>query len=220
MKAAARILVAGEGGQGVQSIADILAHAAFLQGKEALYIPNFGIEQRGGVSLAFVQIADVPIGSPKFARGDLVMALSERAIERTRQYVSREETLFVFDSSLIQPPEVVDRAVGWQVYDTAAPEFQAREESQLKKESFASLPSAKRIMGIPAADVARRELHPRVLNMVVLGAAVALTEVVREDCIIDALERKLRDKFVKKPELKDLNHRALQKGRDLAIKRE
>ena len=217
MRETARILVAGEGGQGVQSIADILAHGAYLQGKEALYIPNFGIEQRGGVSLAFVQIAGAPIGSPKFVRGDLVMALSERAIDRSRQYVSREETLFVYDSSLIQPPEVADRAVGLQVYDTVAPEFQAREEGSREKESLALLPAAKKTLGIPALDLARRELHPRVFNMVVLGAAVALTEVVREEFIHEALEAKLGDKFAKNPDLKDLNHRALTRGRELAL---
>ena len=41
-----KIALAGEGGQGVQSIAEILAEAANEQGKQALYIPNFGVEQR------------------------------------------------------------------------------------------------------------------------------------------------------------------------------
>jgi 2-oxoglutarate ferredoxin oxidoreductase subunit gamma len=49
-----KIALAGEGGQGVQSIAEILAEAANEGGKNALYIPNFGVEQRGGVSIAFV----------------------------------------------------------------------------------------------------------------------------------------------------------------------
>ena len=37
-----RIAIAGEGGQGVQLIGEVLAEAAFAAGKEALYIPNFG----------------------------------------------------------------------------------------------------------------------------------------------------------------------------------
>jgi len=59
-----KIALAGEGGQGVQSVAQILTEAAALEGKEILYIPNFGVEQRGGVSIAFVQIGDQKIGAP------------------------------------------------------------------------------------------------------------------------------------------------------------
>ena len=64
---AIKIALAGEGGQGVQVIANILAEAANAEGKEAIYIPNFGVEQRG-VSIAYVQIDDKRIGSPKFSK--------------------------------------------------------------------------------------------------------------------------------------------------------
>lgn len=63
-----KVAIAGEGGQGVQSIAEILAEAANEEGKNALYIPNFGVEQRGGVSIAFVQVSDGDIGAPKFRK--------------------------------------------------------------------------------------------------------------------------------------------------------
>ena len=46
-----KIVLAGEGGQGVQSIAKILVEAGYEAGKQVLYIPNFGVEQRGGVSV-------------------------------------------------------------------------------------------------------------------------------------------------------------------------
>lgn len=94
-----RIVLAGEGGQGVQSIAEILAEAVNEEGRQALYIPNFGVEQRGGVSVAFLQISDFPIGSPKFQTGDIVAALSDRAVHRTVQYVG-PETTFIYDSAI------------------------------------------------------------------------------------------------------------------------
>ena len=78
-----RIALAGEGGQGVQSIAEILAEAAYNENQQALYIPNFGLEQRGGVSIAFLQFSDKRIGAPKFQKADIVIALSERAVART-----------------------------------------------------------------------------------------------------------------------------------------
>ena len=75
-----KIAIAGEGGQGVQMIAEILAEAANQMGKNAIYIPNFGVEQRGGVSIAFVQISDGPIGAPKFVEADILIPVSPRAV--------------------------------------------------------------------------------------------------------------------------------------------
>ena len=78
-----RIALAGEGGQGVQSIAEIMAEAAYENNQQALYIPNFGLEQRGGVSIAFIQFSEARIGAPKFQKADVVVALSARAVART-----------------------------------------------------------------------------------------------------------------------------------------
>ena len=85
-----KILIAGEGGQGIQVIAEILARAAFLEGKKALYIPNFGVEQRGGVSLAFVTIDDQPVVYPKFAKADILALFSERSTGRVQDYLNEK----------------------------------------------------------------------------------------------------------------------------------
>ena len=81
-----RIMLAGEGGQGVQSVALILSEAAYKAGKQVMYIPNFGVEQRGGVSVAFMQISSEVIGSPKFDDADIIVALSDRAVKRVQMY--------------------------------------------------------------------------------------------------------------------------------------
>ncbi|MGI6512811.1 MAG: ketoisovalerate oxidoreductase [Syntrophomonadaceae bacterium] len=93
-----RVVLAGEGGQGVQSAAEIMAEAAYEEGKQTIYIPNFGLEQRGGVSIAFLQVGDRRIGAPKFNKADVVAALSQRAMARTRIY-SGPDTIFMYDSS-------------------------------------------------------------------------------------------------------------------------
>ena len=117
-----KIALAGEGGQGVQSIADILAEAAYNENKQAIYIPNFGIEQRGGVSIAFIQVSDQRIGAPKFNKADVVIALSERAISRTAMY-SDNNTLFVYDSGLSGKqedlPKEAKRLIGIPAVETA-----------------------------------------------------------------------------------------------------
>jgi len=179
----AKIALAGEGGQGVQSVAMILSEAAYDEGKEALYIPNFGVEQRGGVSVAYVQISDEVIGSPKFKTGDIVIALSDRAVYRTKKYVG-PETTFVYDVNI----EGVEK----------------------------DLPTnAKSVLGIPAIKVAKEELHPRVFNVIILGAVIGATGVVSMEKAKEALEKKLGYKFEKDPNLRELNFKALEKGAEL-----
>ncbi|MFZ3171086.1 MAG: 2-oxoacid:acceptor oxidoreductase family protein [Carboxydocellales bacterium] len=129
MAKAVKIVLAGEGGQGVQSVAEILAEAANTQGREALYIPNFGVEQRGGVSVAYLQISDDPIGSPKFQKGDIVVALSERAVLRSLRYVD-ERTTFVYDTSIEgiedQLPKNAGRILAIPAIDVSKKEFSPR----------------------------------------------------------------------------------------------
>jgi len=189
---AVKIVLAGEGGQGIQAIANILAEAADAEGKEAIYIPNFGVEQRGGVSIAYVQIDDETIGSPKFPKADIVMALSPRSVERTARYVDGRTT-FVYDSSLIATEESKDADV---------------EVVELPK-------NAGNIIGIPANEIAKIELHPRVFNVIILGAVIKATGVVPEDRIKQAIRDKFGSKFDENPELKDLNFRALERGMSL-----
>jgi 2-oxoglutarate ferredoxin oxidoreductase subunit gamma len=178
-----KIVVAGEGGQGVQAVAEILAEAAYEDGAQALYIPAFGVEQRGGVSLAFLQISDRPVASPKFEKGDIVVALSGRAVRRTRQYVG-PETVFIYDDLAEIKEEEMPRA-------------------------------ARRILSIPAVAVAKAELHPRVFNIVIMGAVIGATRVVPVDQAKKALEKRLGYKFEQDPKLRELNHRALGRGVEL-----
>jgi len=178
-----KIALAGEGGQGVQSVAGILVEAANDKGREALYIPNFGVEQRGGVSIAFVQIADEKIGSPKFKKGDIVIALSDRAVRRTAQYVD-QRTTFVYDSAIEGIEEDLPQ-------------------------------NAAKVYAIPAIEVAKKELHPRVFNVIILGAVIEATKVITPESAKEALEKKLGYKFEQDPNLRELNYKALERGIEL-----
>ncbi|HEY8391217.1 MAG TPA: 2-oxoacid:acceptor oxidoreductase family protein [Capillibacterium sp.] len=211
-----KILIAGEGGQGVQSIGELLAEAAFRAGKEALYIPNFGVEQRGGVSIAFVQIAEGAIGAPKFQKADLVAVLSERAGERIKGYL-RPGTIYLYDQSALKPPVIDDRTVGIQGYETVAPEAFAR-MTGTEPGPPPRPPAADgvRVVGIPAAQVAKTELTNRVFNIIVLGAILQLLQVLSPAQVEAAIEKKFGEKFRDNPELKTMNLQALAKGWELA----
>jgi len=90
-----KVLFAGEGGQGVQVVAEILAKAAFLDGKKSLYIPNFGVEQRGGVSLAFVVVDEKPVVYPKFDKADILVIFSDRFVQRVKSYIDNQTKIIL-----------------------------------------------------------------------------------------------------------------------------
>ncbi|GAW92968.1 2-oxoacid:acceptor oxidoreductase family protein [Calderihabitans maritimus] len=181
-----KIVIAGEGGQGVQAIAEIIGEAAYEEGKQALYIPNFGVEQRGGVSVAFIQVSRQKIGSPKFDKADVVVALSDRAVRRTRQYVN-SATIFVYDSS-IQGVEKDLPDNAWEV------------------------------VKLPALEIAKKKLNPRVFNVIILGTIIKATGVITEAKAKEALEKKLGHRFQQDPQLRVLNHKALEEGIGLVQK--
>jgi 2-oxoglutarate ferredoxin oxidoreductase subunit gamma len=216
-----KIIIAGEGGQGVQSIGELLAEAAFQAGQQGLYIPNFGVEQRGGVSIAFVQIAtDGAIGAPKFQKADLLAVLSERSAERTQGYL-KPGCIYLYDQSAVQAPTIDDQALGIQGYETVAPEGFAKMVGA-EGGSPPEPPTAAeiRVVGIPAAQIAKAELTPRVFNIIILGAIVRLLDVLDPDQVKAAIATKFGKKFRQKPELETLNYQALEQGLALGLERQ
>lgn len=229
-----KIALAGEGGQGVQSIAEILAEAANECGKNALYIPNFGVEQRGGVSIAYVQISDGVIGAPKFQKADILVSLSPRAVRRTQMHAG-VDTIYIYDNSLIQEAEVNDNIVGMQYFDVVPPCPTAdHPNDDLQQDMIAGEPKTcsytlpgpgvdpadippqvKKVIPIPANDIAKNQLHPRVFNIIILGAVIAATEVLPLDNIKTALDTKLGGKFKDNPKLREMNFKALEIGFEL-----
>ncbi|MBI4426888.1 MAG: 2-oxoacid:acceptor oxidoreductase family protein [Candidatus Magasanikbacteria bacterium] len=81
-----KILLSGDGGQGIQLMSDLVCRAAIQRGFFVSHIPNYGLEQRGGVSLAFIQISDSEIAYPKFSKPDITLILSHQAEERTAKF--------------------------------------------------------------------------------------------------------------------------------------
>lgn len=176
-----RIVLAGEGGQGVQSIAKILVEAGYIAEKHILYIPNFGVEQRGGVSIAYCQISDSEIGEPRFSKSDIVVMLSDRAIERCECYIDENTTVIYDTSSCHTTPKT----------------------------------KAKEVIAIPANQIANDELSTRVFNIIILGAVLKATNVIDMKYVKDAMEQALGKKFNAKPELRELNYKALERGIEL-----
>lgn len=183
----AKILIAGEGGQGVQTIAKILAKAAKDSGKNIAYIPGFGVEQRGGASLAFVQISNNPISYPRFYKADFIVVFCSRAIPVIKEYVG-EKTLFIYDNSQV-------------------------EEKSLEKVKDV----VKSYLSIPAQSMAQKDFSTKTLNMILLGALSNNLKDISFSAIEENVEKELGKKIAEHPELKELNLKALKAGVDHAM---
>lgn len=109
-----KILLAGEGGQGVQLAAETLAKAAFLEGLSATLIPNFGVEQRGGVSLAFVIIGG-RILYPKFGQADVAAIFCDRALKRAQAHLG-PKTKVIYGPAVTGQPATTLPPKAWNIF--------------------------------------------------------------------------------------------------------
>ncbi len=101
-----KIIFAGEGGQGIQALAKIVATAAADSGQQASYIPVFGVEQRGTPSLAFVTLSqEDEIRYPRFAKADWAIILQPRAFLAAKPYL-KPGTQIIFDCSAMSRQEI------------------------------------------------------------------------------------------------------------------
>lgn len=105
-----KIILTGEGGQGIQTIAKILSVAAAKDGFEVAYIPSFGVEQRGSPSIAFLTISQNQIHYPRFDKADFAVILQQRAIDAITDYLDPQTTI-IFDSSTVSLTNIKNKKV-------------------------------------------------------------------------------------------------------------
>ncbi|KKT27083.1 MAG: 2-oxoacid:acceptor oxidoreductase, gamma subunit, pyruvate/2-ketoisovalerate family [Parcubacteria group bacterium GW2011_GWA2_43_9b] len=101
----AQIIIVGMGGQGVQTIAKILALAIVQNGCNVSYIPRFGVEQRGTPSVAFIKSDPDKINYPLFNVADWLLILHPGARAEAAGYIDKK-TQIIFDSSLMAANQI------------------------------------------------------------------------------------------------------------------
>ena len=143
------IVIAGEGGQGIQSIAKILSSAAINYGHEVTYLPSFGVEQRGTPSVSYVVIADHEIHYSKFETADIVVILQSRAIKAIKDYIS-PNTQVIFDSSTVNVSDLPKTAI--RLMGIPATKF-AVEKFNPKSFNLIALGSISQILKLPRNNV-------------------------------------------------------------------
>lgn len=160
----------GRGGQGVVTAAELLALAAFGEGRYAQAIPSFGSERMGAPVVAFCRIAARPI--------------------RTREPVMAPDAVVVADATLVHHVDLLGGIVdgGLVVVNTSRPVS----ELDLGGPTGPAAPATTiRVVAVPATELARRHVGRPVPNAPLLGALAELTGVVS----LGAVEDALRDRF-------------------------
>ena len=102
MKDRVEIRLTGSGGQGVILASIILAEAAILNNKLAVQSQSYGPEARGGASKAEVVISDKKIQFPKVQQTDVLLALTQVALNKYAADTT-SDTILIIDSSLEVP---------------------------------------------------------------------------------------------------------------------
>ena len=134
-----KILLSGDGGQGIQTMSHLICTAAFNNDLEVSHIPNYGLEQRGGVSLAYIKISDEKIVYPKFSKPDLLLVMSMQARNRTDGY--KLDCVEVIDADSFEETlkeKGVSRS-SWNIFFLGVVAKKLEEESLVKKEQVFEL---------------------------------------------------------------------------------
>lgn len=94
------VIMAGQGGQGIEFIGEILTWAAMFEGKETTWMPSYGPETRGGTANCMVVISDEKIGSPFIECPDSIIVMNEPSLDKFESKV-KPGGLVVLNKSLI-----------------------------------------------------------------------------------------------------------------------
>ena len=155
----------GRGGQGVVTAAELLAAAAFSEGRYAQAFPSFGSERMGAPVMSFCRIDDRPI--------------------RTREPVTEPDALVIQDPTLLHQVDVFALAPGGYVLINATPGFR-----QLDLDDFAALHVASRLLTVPASNLAMARLGRPLPGAPLLAALAALAGVVSLDAVLVAISER------------------------------
>ena len=157
----------GRGGQGAVKGSDILAIAAFKEGKEVQSFPFFGVERRGAPVTAYTRISTEEI--------------------RIHSYIYEPDILVVLDSSLIGAVPITDglKPNGTVIINT---------ERESEDFSFPDV-NEPHIFTVDCSSIALKyglgtKAAP-IVNTTILGAVARVTGLVKLNSIMEAIQEKI-----------------------------
>jgi len=150
----------GRGGQGVVTAAELIAQAAFADGKYAQAFPAFGSERMGAPVQSFVRISDKPV--------------------RCRNQIYEPDFLIIQDPTLIGTVDVTKglKADGLLIIDTE------------KDPKEYNLDIKGKILTVPATKIALEVIGRAIQNTTLLGYFAAVTKIISFDGVKKAIEHR------------------------------
>ncbi|MFN8077314.1 MAG: 2-oxoacid:acceptor oxidoreductase family protein [Kineosporiaceae bacterium] len=160
-----QLRIHGRGGQGVVTAAELVAMAAFLEGRHAQAFPSFGSERTGAPVVSFCRIDDRPI--------------------RVREPIDTPDAVVIADPTLVAQPGVLDGLVptGFVLVNSEhAP-------ADLGLEGLAAQLPAGHLACLHASAIAREHVGRPLPNAVLVAALAALTGIVGLPSVRAAVRR-------------------------------
>ncbi|MFH1744738.1 MAG: pyruvate ferredoxin oxidoreductase subunit gamma [bacterium] len=160
-----QIRIHGRGGQGVVTAAELIAIAAFNDGKKAQAFPSFGVERTGAPIEAFARIDEKPI--------------------RVREHIYKPDILIIQDPTLLDTVDVTKGCSAQTkiIINTA----------KNKKEIKINLPD-ENIFTIDATKIAMEIIGKNIVNTVILGAVAKNAKLFTLESLKKAVEQKFGSK--------------------------
>ncbi len=156
----------GRGGQGAVTAAEVLAVAAFEDGKYSQAFPHFGVERRGAPVQAFTRIDD------KFIR--------------LREHVYTPDYVIVLEPTLLDAVNVAEglKKGGIIIINTEMSPKEVKEKLGVDNE----------VRCVDATKIALEEIGKPFVNMPMLGAFVKATGLVSLDSVKKAITERFKHK--------------------------
>ncbi|MFA5359192.1 MAG: pyruvate ferredoxin oxidoreductase subunit gamma [Patescibacteria group bacterium] len=158
------IRIHGRGGQGAVTGAELLAIAAFKQGKYSQAFPFFGVERQGAPVEAYCRIDDKKITiRSQASQPDFVIIQDPTLLANQQVFAGiKKNTLFLINSE--------------------------------KKPSALDLPTNISAKTIPATKIALKYLGKPIINTSLLGAFAGATKLISIDALKKAITEKFSEK--------------------------
>lgn len=165
----------GRGGQGTVTAAELIAEAAFYDGKFAQAFPSFGIERRGAPVEAYVRISNQPI--------------------LLRSQIYEPNYLIIQDSSLIG---------AINVFRGATKNTFIIINTEKEPQKIPGLPKNLKIQTVPATQIALTILEKPIINTILLGAFAGACGLINPLSLRKAITERFKGEIAQK-NLKAMN---------------
>jgi pyruvate ferredoxin oxidoreductase gamma subunit len=160
------VRIHGRGGQGVVTTAELLAAAAFTEGRYAQAFPSFGSERTGAPVVSFCRISEAPI--------------------RRHEPIAAPNALMIIDPTLVHQVDVF-AGLGEDAYVLIN---SSRSLHALQLEDLLARCRPERLRTVAATELARQELGRPLPNAALLGGFAAASGVVSIDSVLTAIRQR------------------------------